>query len=401
MSRDTEKEKFINFLNESLSKKTFVKISFGKYKGGDKEFENVFVSRIETKEGEKLSFKFRYKTKDIVKNYDFDRGINLADEILGKDFFSATLFTTDKDYTLDYSKKRVPILHVKKPNFESSEITEHNKVKARFVDEDSKYLYHLGISTSEGKVKADKYDKFKQVDKFIEIMDSLFRASDLEKKEEIRIIDMGSGKSYLTFAMYDYFRNTLQKNVSVTGIEQRKELSDLSNRIAGMCEFENLSFITGNIESLNDKNEKYDIAVALHACDTATDDAIIKSIKAKAEVIVLAPCCQKYVRKKMKSPENLKGIYKHGIMLERLAVSVTDGLRALTLEYFGYDTKVFEFISSEHTAKNTMITAVKKNDVNVNKLQEIEAVKGEFGIEDFYLDMKIPLIYAEKNSDQQ
>lgn len=391
MNNDIEKDKFINFLNESLIKKTFVKITFGKYKGGDKEFENVFVSRIETKEGEKLSFKFRYKTKDIVKNYEFDRGVKLADEILGKDFFSATLFTTENDYTLDYSKKRVPILHIRKPNFDNAEITEHNKIKSRHVDADSKYLYHLGISTSDGKVKSDKYDKFKQVDKFIEIMDSLYRASDLEKKDEIRIIDMGSGKSYLTFAMYDYFKNTLHKNVTVTGIEQRKELTDLSNRIAGMCEFEKLNFLTGNIESLIDKNEKCDIAVALHACDTATDDAIVKSVNSNANIIVLAPCCQKYVRKKMQIPENLKGIYKHGIMLERLAVSLTDGLRALTLEYYGYDTKVFEFISSEHTAKNTMITAVKKNDKNENKLKEIECVKSEFAIDEFYLDKKMQI----------
>lgn len=391
MNKDIEKEKFINHLNECLDKKTFVKISFGKYKGGDKEFENVFVSRIETKDGEKLSFKFRYKTRDIVKNYEFDRGVKLADEILGKDFFNATLYTTENDYTLDYSKKRIPILHIRKPNFESAEITGHNKVKSRHVDADSRYLYHLGISNSEGKVKSDKYDKFRQVDKFIEIMDSLYRASDLEKKDEIRIIDIGSGKSYLTFAMYDYFKNTLQKNVSVTGIEQRKELTDLSNRIAGMCEFDKLNFITGNIENLNDNNKKYDIAVALHACDTATDDAIFKSVNSNSEIIVLAPCCQKYVRKKIQSPEKLKGIYKHGIMLERLAVSVTDGLRALTLEYFGYETKVFEFISSEHTAKNTMITAVKKNDKNENKLKEIESVKIEFGIEDYYLDKKIQI----------
>ncbi|HMS64115.1 MAG TPA: SAM-dependent methyltransferase [Ignavibacteria bacterium] len=396
MNKDNEKEKFVSHLKESLDKNTFVKIAFGKYKGGDREFESIFVNRLETKEGEKLSFKFRYKTKDIVKNYEFEKGINLADEILGKDFFSATLFTTENDFTLDYSKKRIPILHIKKPKFDISDSAEHNKIKSRFIEADSKFLYHLGITTSEGKVKSDKYDKFRQVDKFIEILDSLYKASNLHEKDKIKIIDMGSGKSYLTFAMYGYFKNKLNKNIQIRGIEQRNELTELSNRIAGQCEFEKLNFITGNIESLNTENEEYDIAVALHACDTATDDAICKAIKFKSEIIILAPCCQKYVRKKMKSPDNLKGIYRHGILLERLAVSVTDGLRALTLEYSGYETKVFEFISSEHTARNTMITAVKKGEKNVNKLKEIEAVKTEFCIDDYYLDKKLEVLIPEQ-----
>jgi len=381
---ENEKEKFAEYLKDSIEKNLFVKLTFGKYKGGDKEFQNVYVNRIETKDGEKLSFKFRYKTKDIVKNYEFKTGINLANEILGKDFFSVTLFTTEKDYTLDYSKKRIPLLHIKKATFNSSRNSEHNKVKSRFVNADSKYLYKLGITDSDGKVKSDKYDKFRQVDKFIETLDSLYRSSGLQNKDEIKIIDMGSGKSYLTFAMYDYFKNTLNKNVFITGIEQKEELSALSNIVTHECEFKNLKFINGSIENFCDENA--DIAVALHACDTATDDAVFKSIKSDAEIIILAPCCQKYVRKKMQSPENLKGIYKHGILFERLAVSVTDGLRALVMEYFGYETKVFEFISSEHTGKNTMITGVKKKDKDENKLMEINEIKKEFGIEDFYLD---------------
>jgi len=219
-------------------------------------------------------------------------------------------------------------------------------------------------------------------------MDSLYRASGLKDAKEIKIIDMGSGKSYLTFAMYDYFKSVVEKKITISGIEQREDLVKLSNNFAEECGFENLLFVNGNIENFG--MEKVDVAVALHACDTATDDAIFKAIKSEAEIIVLAPCCHKYVRKKMKSPEVLKGIYKHGILFERLAVSVTDALRALTLEYFGYETKVFEFISHEHTAKNTMVTAVKKKPTDESKLKEIENVKNEFDIEDFYLDQKFP-----------
>ncbi len=382
-----EKQKFIELFRDSLDKKTFVKITLGKYRGDDREFQNIFVTIIETREGEKISFKFRYKTKDIVKNYDLDKGIKLADEVTGKDFLSATLFTSQQDYTLDYSKKLVPKLHTKKPSFTTGETTLHNKIKSRIVNQDSKYFHLLGITTAEGKVKEGKYDKFRQVDKFIEIVDSLFTSSELKDKEEIRITDMGSGKSYLTFALYDYFFNTLKKNVLIKGIEQRDELTRSVNRIASECDFKGLKFETGTIDMLDE--DKADIVVALHACDTATDDAIHKAIKSEAEIIILAPCCQKYVRKKMISPELTKGIYKHGILNERLAVTLTDGLRALMLEYSGYNTKVFEFISSEHTAKNTMITAVRNKSMkqkSEDKLNEINLIKKEFQIDDFYLD---------------
>jgi hypothetical protein len=384
---ENEKQKFIDHLNESISDGTFVKITFGKYRGDDKEFQNIYVTKIEIKEGERLSFKFRYKTKDIVKNYEYGTGIKLVEEILGKDFFSGTLFTAKNDFTLDYSKKRIPKLYIKKATTTSQVSPEHNKVKSRFVDQSAKYFQLLGITTSDGKVKADKYDKFRQVDKFIEIADSLYRSSDLKDKNEIKITDMGSGKSYMTFALYDYFANTLGKKVEMKGIEQKEDLVKLSNWISDECNFAGLKFESGTIENL--KEIRTDIVVALHACDTATDDAIVKAIEADAEIIILAPCCQKYLRKKLVIPEMMKGIYRHGILEERLAVMLTDGLRALLLEYFGYETKVFEFISSEHTAKNTMITAVRNRAVKMRseeKLKEIELIKKEYGIDDFYAD---------------
>lgn len=387
---DSEKKKFIEYLNQSIKTNSFVRLKFGKYKGGDKEFENIFVTKISIKEGERLSFNFRYKTKDIVKNYEFPQGINLASEILGKDFFTATLFTAEKDFTLDYSKKRIPKLHIKKPSFSNSETPKHNREKSRFINPESVYLHSLGIITKDRIIKADMYDKYRQVDKFIETVDSLYRSSGLKEKEELKITDMGSGKSYITFAMYDYFANALNKKVLIKGIEQRDELIKLSNRIASENNFSGLTFEHGTIDTL--KPEKSNIVVALHACDTATDDAIIKAIEAEAEIIILAPCCQKYVRKKMIIPEDLKGVFKYGIHEERLAVMLTDGLRALALEYSGYETKVFEFISAEHTARNTMITAVKKQDKTVkneDKLNEIKILKNKFSIEDFYLDKKL------------
>lgn len=383
----TEKENFAKELRKSLDEDTFVKLQFGKYRGDDKEFQKIVVTKLNLKEGEHLSFNFKYVNRDIVKNFEIEKGISLADEITGKDFLSATLFTTKNDFTIDHSKKRVASFYKKRPTLKTPAVSVHNREKPRYVDPSAKYFHLLGITNEDGNVRSGMYDKFKQVDKFIETMDSLYRASGLSEKDEIKITDMGSGKSYLTFALYDHFKNKLNKKVNVRGIEQRQELSDLSNEIAMKCglnENNGLEFLTGSIEDTDLRDT--DITVALHACDTATDDAIKKAVRADSEIIVLAPCCQKYVRKKIIVPDRLKGIFGHGIHEERLAVMLTDGLRAMTLENSGYDVKVFEFISSEHTARNTMIAAVKNNSKGKGKLEDTESVKKEFGIDDFYLD---------------
>jgi hypothetical protein len=389
---DIEKDRFIELLRKSIDDNSFVKITFGKYRGDDKEFQNIYVTRITVKEEERISFKFRYKTKDIVKNFQTEAGIRLAEEVLGKDFLSATLFTMENDFTLDYSKKRIPKLHTKKSTFKTAEPTEHNRIKSRFVNPFAVYFHRLGITDKDGKVKSDRYDKFRQVDKFVEIVDSLYRSSGLKDKDELKITDMGSGKSYITFALYDYFTNELNKKVSIRGVEQREDLVKLSNSIADECGYSGLRFESKEIE--NFKDEKSDITVALHACDTATDDAIIYALRAGAEIVILAPCCQKYLRKKIVIPGLLKEIYRDGILEERFAVTLTDSLRAMTLEHSGYDTKIFEFISTDHTARNTMITAVKKinkkeNGKESEMITMIDQIKKEFGIEDFYLDVKL------------
>lgn len=382
-----EKAALLQHIETSLIDGSFVKMSFGKYRGGDSEFKGLTVNLITTNEGDRLSFRFSYKTKEVVKNYEIDKGAALISEITGKDFLSATLFTTREDYSLDYSKKRIPTLHTRKPAFSKTLPREHNREKHRIVDPASEFFYLLGISSKEGRVHSDKYDKFKQVDKFIEIVDSLVASSELKDKNEISATDLGSGKSYITFALYDYFTNTKGINAKVKGIEQRKELADLSNKTAIQCRFNSLSFMEGKIS--DGDSDSSDIVTALHACDTATDDAIAFALKNNAGIILLAPCCQKYVRKRMLIPDDLKPVFGHGILEERLAVILTDSLRALVLEYFGYETKVFEFISSEHTSRNTMITGVRPRDtgkINMKALNEIKMIKEKFGVEDFYLD---------------
>ena len=193
---------------------------------------------------------------------------------------------------------------------------------------------------------------------------------------------MGSGKGYLTFALYDYLTNTLNLSPRVTGVELRTELVEKCNAIAAKAGFGNLSFVTGSIDSA--ELPAVDMLIALHACDTATDQAIYRGIKAGAKVIICAPCCHKQIRKQINPSNELKSITRFGILEERQAEMLTDAIRALVLEAFGYKTKVFEFISTEHTPKNVLIVGVKAEatkEVNLASVEKIKNLKALCNIE--------------------
>jgi hypothetical protein len=381
------KQEFLDKIRDSLDSNTFVKLTLSKFRGKEQGLENIYLQPVKIHNEVALSFRYKYKTKDIFKNYDFDESITQLSEHIGSDFLFASLYTTKQDIVIEYNKKREPRTYTRKASITRVDIKQHNRIKARFVDSKEKYLNMLGITNQKGEVKAEKSDKFRQIDKFIEIVDSLYKDSSLADKNEISIVDFGSGKSYLTFALYDYFTNRIGIDAKIIGVEQREELVKNVNNIVAECKFKKLSFVSGSIYDFKLKNA--DIVAALHACDIATDDAIAKALKLNAEIIILAPCCQKYVRRQIEIPEKLYGVFKHGILEEHLSSFVTDGLRALVLEAYGYKTKVFEFVSPEHTGKNIMITAVKdeyNEEKYFEKVVEIEKLKSEFGLKDFYLD---------------
>jgi SAM-dependent methyltransferase len=201
----------------------------------------------------------------------------------------------------------------------------------------------------------------------------------LPEDRPAEVVDMGCGKGYLTFATHDYLDRVLQRSVRVCGVEARPELVALDNRIAHETGRPKLSFISGTIQDA--ELPATDVLIALHACDTATDDAIARGIKAEASLIVVAPCCQKEIRQQLRAAPVLAPALRHGIFQERQAEFATDALRALLLEWAGYDTKVFEFISSEHTGKNLMIAATKRaglarGDAAAEKIREFAAFYG-------------------------
>ncbi|MDQ3129748.1 MAG: SAM-dependent methyltransferase [Acidobacteriota bacterium] len=379
-------EKFIGEFVRSLREEIFVKMTLGNYKGADAHLQKILVRLVETKKGTRLFFLYRQDTRDTAKNFDFAEGVKIVGEFLGADFFGGHLFTTENDFQLDIGKKGKSRLNVAKPTFREKPALEHNREKQIQINSNSFYLKALGITTDRGEIRDKQQDKWRQINKFVETLGNLFDKSELKDREKLNIVDMGSGKGYLTFAAYDFFANIRGLDVKITGVDTKSELVGLCNDIAKASEFENLRFVHGWIGDYEIEN--VDILIALHACNTATDDAIFKGINAKADLIVVAPCCHQEIRPQITPPEMFQNILKHGIMLEREAESITDGLRALLLEKSGYQTRVFEFISTEHTPKNNMIVGTRnEKTADTKKLEtEIKTIKEFYGIKEQRLE---------------
>ncbi len=388
-------DKFKVLLDASISAQKLIKLSLGNYKGDEIDLKNIYIKLIEIKGIKMLSFNYRYKTRDIFKNYGIEAGTNYIASYLNSDFNIATLFAVAEEAVLERNLKGKVTLRIKEKSTEDEVSFSHDKSKKRLIlAKDNVYLHELGLTDKDGIVFQKSQDKYKQINQYIEILSSLIK--EFPEGTIRHVADMGSGKGYLTFALYDYLLNYQQK-AEVVGIEFRRDLVDLCNNIAKKADFDQLSFIEGTIDSY--ENHEINLLIALHACDTATDDAIYKGIKANAELIVVAPCCHKQIRREMekgKAKNELNFITQHGIFLERQAEMVTDGMRALILEYFGYKTKVFEFVSGVHTPKNVLVVGVKSKkpptpQKQAELLKEIKATKAYFGIDTHYLEKRFSL----------
>jgi len=343
----------------------------------------VYARRIELKGAPALSFTLRSRQQDTTKNHSFEEAIAMVGLWMGEDFLNADLFTLQEDVSLQYNRKRKPRLHSRKPSCVEQPSTKHNQPKQYLIQaEGNAYLHAMGITTAAGKVRADSQRKFRQINKYIEIVDHLLQQHG-RFPQQPHIVDTGSGKGYLTFALYDHLVNNRRLQPSVLGIELRQPLVDFCNELAPRAGFTGLQFRSQNI--LDYQAERIDMLIALHACDIATDIAIAKGIRAKAEIIIVAPCCHKQVRQSMQPTAAMNPMLRHGILEERQAEIVTDGIRALLMEAHGYETKVFEFVSTEHTPKNLMIVGV-KGKPNAAAPQQVARIKEDFGLERHYLE---------------
>jgi SAM-dependent methyltransferase len=386
---------FIALINQFIENESFIKISMGNYKGLDKDLKQIIIRQINIKNVSMLSFTYRYKTKDIVKNFDTPNGLIKIEEFLKSGFKISTLFSLTADILLEELNNGQTVLKELKPSTKIKPVATHNLEKNRLIDpKGKKYLTELKLTDVEGNVFKAAQDKFKQINHYVEILSSLIK--ELPEGTIKKVADMGSGKGYLTFALYDYLHSVLKLDAEVIGVEYRKDMVELCNSVAKWSDLEKLKFTEGTIQDFDAEN--VNLLIALHACDTATDDAIFKGIKAKAELIVVAPCCHKQIRRQIeqnKAKNDISFLTKYGIFLERQAEMVTDGIRALILEYFGYKTKVFEFISDAHTPKNVLIVGIKNKELGAQSKQEIldkiKSSKAYFGIGYHHLERLLEL----------
>ena len=265
-----------------------------------------------------------------------------------------------------------------------TETAPHNRDKNYRVQRDSAFLKALGVSDSAGEIKPSMYSKYRQVCRFIELFMERIERTQAIKQKRVKVLDIGSGKGYLTFAMYDQLTQA-GLNPKVDGVDLRSEMVDLCNEAAQTCGFESLAF--HNIKAEDFVQGYYDAIIALHACDTATDDALFYGIKSKSKLIVCAPCCQHEVLVDLKKSEtkNRKFI-SHGLFLQKQADLITDNSRVMLLRSQGYQVDVIDFVATEHTPKNTLITAIKKGKPSPKYFHEYESYKKAFGFDGIKLE---------------
>ncbi|MBQ5856988.1 MAG: SAM-dependent methyltransferase [Bacteroidales bacterium] len=398
-------QKFINKLQSSLNDGSFVKLTLSKPRAKSQEpranLNNVYVKPIILKNEKMFSFTYRYERRDETKNYDAEQSFEIITNFINEVFLNASLFTLTEDVTLLISKKGKATVMTKAVKEQRDQNVQHDKVKNRLINTDNPWWFKLGLTTREGKVTADMQHKFKQICKYVEIVDGVMKNVKFDGK--VRIADMGAGKGYLTFALYEYLTQRCKYDIEMEGVEIRPDLVVKINEIIKESNLKDFRFVESSIDSyqisaVNSQSIAHgsrlmahgslDVLIALHACNTATDDAIIKGIESGAKLIICAPCCHKQIRQEMEKSKIVDPITRYGIFLERQAVMITDAIRALIMEYFGYKTQVMEFIEMEHTPKNILLVG-RKSDAPVDKeaiLKQIEDLKKQYRIEKHYLE---------------
>ena len=247
-------------------------------------------------------------------------------------------------------------------------VMSHNRTKNYILKEGIPvpFLIDLGVQTTDGRIIRSRYDKYKQINRFLEFIEDILPA--LDKDRELRIIDFGCGKSYLTFAMYYYLHELRERDVAITGLDLKEDVIAHCNELCYKYGYQKLEFIKGDIAEY-EKGTGVDMVVTLHACDTATDYALKKAVTWGAKVILSVPCCQHEVNREI-ACEKLQPILQYGIVKERISALITDALRADLLKTEGYETDLLEFIDMEHTPKNILIRAVKREEKNAEKKAE-------------------------------
>ncbi|NAT22941.1 class I SAM-dependent methyltransferase [Pseudomonas syringae] len=387
IAANDHRAQFLGLLDTSLSQNSLIKLVLAKYVGSESDLQRIIIKPLTVKEEPCLSFVYRYKTRDITKNFPLTEAVAVIASLIPESFKNAHLLSLSDEVQLEFSKKGKTTLFKSKAQQEREVPSAgHDREKKRYLELTRPFLADLGVTNRQHELIPAMSRKWKQINKFIEVFSHALSSSPLKLDQPIKVADFGSGKGYLTFAIHDYLCNTLQAQGQVTGVELREDMVTLCNNAAAGLEHPGLTFQHGDVRSV--APSALDVMIALHACDIATDYAIHMGIRSGASIIMCSPCCHKQIRLQIQSPALLKPMLQYGLHMGQQAEMVTDSLRALLLEACGYETKVFEFISLEHTNKNKMILAVKRAEPAnpAQLLVRIQELKAFYGISEQCLE---------------
>ncbi|MGG6313947.1 class I SAM-dependent methyltransferase [Paenibacillus macerans] len=329
----------------------------GRRKPGETEYSKVQIKPVEIKKQLHYQFAYHYANKVLHQNVPAEAFADELTKLFAETFRQGLLCTAEADYQVLISKKFKVTILKKAPSRQPLGTLTHNRKKQYVLEEGQPvpFLIELGIMNAEGKVLAKKYDKFKQINRFLEMVQDVL--GHLPEGRPLTIVDFGCGKSYLTFALYHYLAVQQQKKLNVVGLDLKTDVIEHCEALARKLQYEDLRFLVGDIADY-DELSAVDMVVTLHACDTATDAALEKAVRWNASVILSVPCCQHELFNQVQSPV-LEPLLGHGILKERFSALATDAIRAKLLDVMSYKTQLLEFIDMEHTPKNILIRAVK------------------------------------------
>ena len=400
---------FLSLLAERVAEGRWEQLVLTRPHRAEPELERVIVRPVLLRGAAVMSFVYRYKTRDITRNLALQPGLAQAAALLDGPFRNAHLHTEGAEHQLTLGKRGEGRLVRHAIEASASEDPQdgalgadgaaradanagadppsdghraHDRARHRLLDPHRPFLHALGVTTAHGEVIPSMARKWKQINRFVEIFAAALASSTLAGRADLRVVDFGAGRGYLTFALHDWLRSGPAPAAEVSGVELRADLVAEGRQSIARLGLAGLQMVQGEIGRF--PLPQIDVMIALHACDTATDDALHAAVKAGAQIILSSPCCHKQLRGQLLSPHPLRPVFRHGIHAEQQAEMLTDSLRALLLEAEGYDTQVFEFISLEHTRKNKMILANRRArpapEAQAEARRQVEALKAFFGV---------------------
>ncbi len=403
-----EKENVLFELKKNIQEDKLIKIVFSDRKSGD--FNKVIIKPIILKSTKNIQIESFKDNKAFHKNIDLN---NLQElENILKEYIEnfKQILLQIEGADISFIRKKESFSRKEKESNLVKSSNEHNKKKQYILNEGDKidFLIELGLMSVEGKILKSSYNKFKQINKYLEFIDDVIE--ELKDKKlimnHINILDFGCGKSYLTFALYYYLKNYRKDlTFSIVGLDLKKDVIEFCNKLAKKLNYENLEFLNGNIKDY-DKSKEVDLVFSLHACNNATDYSLEKALSLDAKAILAVPCCHHEFFEKIQKNKNsefhntLKIMADNGVVLDKFATLATDSFRSLSLELCGYKTKMIEFIDMEHTPKNILIKAIKSKSSNLKeKLVEYNKLKEFLGIKPLLEDLIRKYFFIDTNTE--